>query len=280
MKFGMVQTKDRFSPLAGALRREFDAKFQNPHQAESTRFVWDFWHIPNEYTVLRTPAYHYFSAKLYNRFHRDLVEWGRMNLGCHDVSPPWLSCYVSGCRQEKHVDRPHGPLAFVFSLTKWGSRRFSGGETFLQSGRSSQDWIEPKFNRLTLFNPSVPHGVREVKGCLDPRYGRLVIHGWFVNPRPFWVGPLQATEVQDGLDLGLESVVDASLNLGGGLLSLRLAIAADGAVESQRVLVNTLVGASPGDVRELGKRLKQIRFPRHRRGTVLTLPLICETKKG
>jgi len=59
------------------------------------------------------------------------VHWGRATLGCHDVSPPWLSLYVEGCRQELHGDLPHGPWAFVFSLTNWRQRTFRGGETLL-----------------------------------------------------------------------------------------------------------------------------------------------------
>ena len=39
------------------------------------------------------------------------------------------SCYVDGCRQNLHTDSPHGPFAFVLSLTDWEGRRFSGGET-------------------------------------------------------------------------------------------------------------------------------------------------------
>jgi len=41
-----------------------------------------------------------------------------------------------------------------------------------------------------VFDPRIPHGVRTVTGTHDPREGRLVIHGWFVQPRPFIRGPL------------------------------------------------------------------------------------------
>ena len=70
-------------------------------------------------------------ARCTTRFHRRLVAWGRETLGCHDISPPWLSLYVDGCRQELHGDLPHGPWAFVFSLTRWRGRVFRGGETLL-----------------------------------------------------------------------------------------------------------------------------------------------------
>lgn len=50
--------------------------------------------------------------------------------------------------------------------------------------------VEPKFARITVFAPRIPHGVRTVTGTHDPRAGRLVIHSWFVQPRLFVQGPL------------------------------------------------------------------------------------------
>ena len=40
-------------------------------------------------------------------------------------------CYVDGCRQDLHGDLPHGPWAFVYSLTNWRGRAFRGGETLM-----------------------------------------------------------------------------------------------------------------------------------------------------
>ena len=88
------RTVDRFYPKAKTLRSVFDKRFEDPLSAHADRFVWDYWHVPNEYTNLRTPAYHYFPKAIYEPFHRYLVEYGRTQLGCHDVSPPWLSLYV------------------------------------------------------------------------------------------------------------------------------------------------------------------------------------------
>ncbi len=48
--------------------------------------------------------------------------------------------------------------------------------------------VEPAFNRLTLFDPRLPHGVRAVEGTRDPRRGRLVVTGWFTEPTPFFNG--------------------------------------------------------------------------------------------
>src|SRR5206468_4646827 len=107
-------TIDGFSPLADELRAVFEDRFGDSRGGDGSRFVWDFWYVPGQYRLVRTPAYHYFPSRLYRDFHSSLVQWGRENLGCHDISPPWLSYYVDGCRQDLHADVPHGPWAFVF----------------------------------------------------------------------------------------------------------------------------------------------------------------------
>jgi hypothetical protein len=258
-------TFDKFYSQAAKLRAEFDANFADPLKAHAGRFVWDYWHVPGEYTHLRTPAYTYFSAKLYTAFHRNLVRFGRERLGCHDISPPWLSCYVEGCRQEPHEDRPHGPLAFVYSLTP-ARRKFRGGETFIKKPKTL---IAPDFNRLTLFNPSLTHGVREVRGTHDPRDGRLVIHGWFVNPRPFWVGPLTVAQVRRALDRGLAQM--PLENLGDGFGAFRLKIGRDGRVKSASTLVETFKHSAR--VKDLRLYWNEFDFGKLRAPATLTLPL-------
>jgi hypothetical protein len=124
---------DRFASEARALRSVFDARFAAPREAHGDRFVWDYWHVPDQYTALRTPAWTYFPRRLYAQFHNRLVAWGRAHLGCHDISPPWLSLYIEGCRQELHGDLPHGPWAFVFSLTRWRGRAFRLPERLLDA---------------------------------------------------------------------------------------------------------------------------------------------------
>ena len=58
-----------------------------------------------------------------------LLCYAQEKLGCRSITPVWLSYYVDGCGQELHADVPHGPWAFVLSLTRWEGRRFEGGET-------------------------------------------------------------------------------------------------------------------------------------------------------
>ena len=68
--------RDGFSADAKALRGVFDERFADPRSTRADRFVWDYWHVPNQYTLLRTPAWEYFPEPLYERFHEALVLWG------------------------------------------------------------------------------------------------------------------------------------------------------------------------------------------------------------
>jgi hypothetical protein len=292
---------DRFAPEAKALRAHFDERFENPRETRDDRFVWDLWHVPGQYTALRTPAYLYFPKKTYDAFHQRLVWWGRRVLGCHDVSPPWMSCYVNGCEQRLHGDLPHGQWAFVFSLTPWERRTFRGGETLLlrddvldfwnsfQSTRAQEEpelveAIEPRFNRLTVFDPRLPHGVRRVDGSMDPREGRLVLHGWFVQPRPFVEGPLKTSELADGIGQVTDAIaptLEAGLSIA-GLLSIGFEVTVAGTVRRVRLLSDTtrVVAAEEPHrkslIRLITRTIGQLRFPARKTGSAVTLPLVFE----
>lgn len=287
---------DAFAPEAKALRQHFEARFGDPRRATGDRFVWDLWNVPGQYTALRTPAWEYFPKKLYDAFHQRLVWWGRRTLGCHDVSPPWLSCYVNGCEQRLHGDLPHGPLAFVFSLTPWQRRTFRGGETLLLTDDVLDFWsgfvstrgveepevleeIPAKFNRLVTFDPRIPHGVRRVEGSMDPTEGRLVIHGWFVQPRPFIEGPLSTSALQNAIDEvtgAIGPLLEDGLEIA-GLLSLGFTVK-NGAVEGARVLADTLRSPAPLKpfVRAVLAALKRQSFPKTKAPSQVTLPLVFE----
>lgn len=292
---------DQFASEAKALRTHFEERFSEPRRATTNRFVWDLWNVPGQYTALRTPAWEYFPRKLYDAFHQRLVWWGRRTLGCHDVSPPWLSCYVNGCEQRLHGDLPHGPVAFVFSLTDWARRTFRGGETLIVKDEVLDFWrgftstraveerevldeVPARFNRLVAFDPRLPHGVRRVEGSMEPTEGRLVIHGWFVQPRPFIEGPLP----QRALGAAIERVTDAisplleeGLPLA-GLLSLGFRVTPEGRVAGLKTLADTTrtVPEHSASRRRLlqmaSKALKAHVFPRRRLPSRVTLPLVFE----
>lgn len=291
---------DRFAPEGRALRAHLDARFQDPRKADAGRFVWDFWHVPGQYTALRTPAWTYFPRRVYERFHQRLVWWGRRTLGCHDVSPPWLSLYVDGCGQELHGDLPHGPWAFVYSLTRWRGRPFQGGETEILrdgvldhwSGFRSRaaverpellDVIEPRFGRLVVFDPRIPHGVRTVRGTLDPRRGRVAVHGWFVSPRPFVEGALAPLELVPRIDALSDALAPALRRLPvAGLLSLGFRVTPGGEPRGLTVLSDTTrvpAGAERERRRLVAAARAHVsawRFPRRRGPSRVTLPLVFE----
>ncbi len=297
-----IYIEDSFTSLAKPLRKHFDDLYKNPHDTRASRFVWDYWHVPNQYTNLRTPAWEFFPKKIYEPFHKSLVQWGRENLGCHDISPPWLSCYVEGCYQDWHCDLPHGPWAYVFSLTPWKGRNFTGGETTLLQPEILSYWnyfsgvkhkerekiiqtIEPKFNRLIVFDPRVPHSVSEVNGTRDPKEGRLVIHGWFVQPKPVIYGPIPFKELSSWigeLSNSLNFAISEHEMTAYGYCSFRIQVAASGVVTNVRLVAHSLKSPSspPNEVERMLKWIAGImktwRFKRQREGSVITLPLTFE----
>lgn len=299
---------DQFYRQASDLRSHFEERFADPRESRSDRFIWDYWHIPGQYTHLRTPAYEFFPRNIYEPFHRYLVEWGRKNLGCHDISPPWLSCYVDGHYQGMHSDYPHGPFAFVFSISP-KKFFFKGGETLLIKDEILSFWqnlnelrafeqesvyerIPSPFNRLTVFDPRVPHGVSRLTGADDLRSGRLVIHGWFVNPRPCIDGPLPAKKFQSWSQ-GFGEILDPLFRQGEvmahGLVSLSFEVLASGKTRNPRILANTVrllrgAGEDPraemSQIQALEKQVlqfvKQSDFGKQKGNSEVTLPLIFE----
>lgn len=280
------------------LRDEFEHRFKNPKSTDAGRFVWDFWYDKDQYHLIRTPAYHYFSKKNYQDFHSYLVRWGRENLGCHDISPPWLSYYVDGCYQKLHSDVPHGPWAFVYSLTP-NKKKFEGGETLIlkedtlnywknfkknknREFHSFVDTIESKMNQLVVFDPRFPHGVTEVKGTRDPMQSRLVMHGWFVNPRPYVVGGLSTKQVQVSLETVFNNLnnVLSQIDILDGAVSIRLFVNKQGIVTDYKVLTNTLVSLMHNQAdliflqKELQKLFKSTFFQKSKSESRITLPLI------
>lgn len=298
------QIYKNFYKNAKALRTEFESHFKDPRTTSSKRFVWDYWYFEDQYHLIRTPAFHYFSKKLYTDFHSNLVQWGRENLGCHDISPPWLSYYVDGCYQNLHSDVPHGPWAFVYSLTPGQSaqvQKFKGGETLIlkpqtlnywstfqdQSDReynSFVDRIPSLYNQLVVFDPRFPHGVTEVKGTRDPLQARLVMHGWFVEPRPYVVGGLTTAQVQKALSPQFLVLEDMLADMGPmhGTLALRLVVEASGKISACKLVSNTILSLENNTNEEkafhknINKVFNAVRFPSARSRSLITIPILLK----
>jgi hypothetical protein len=264
--------------------------------------------VPGQYTLLRTPAATFFPEDLHARLVDALAEHGERALGCRALSPLWLSLYVDGCAQELHTDAPHGPWALVLSLTDWEGRRFAGGETtLLRPETMASYWdrfdpgagleapqlaqaIEPRLGRLAVFDGRLPHGVRRVEGERDPRRARVVVHGWYAPPTPFFSGALAEEEAAPALEAALAPLLAA---LGAappavGAVVARLGVGADGRVAELEFLTNTLVprpaGLGGGGAAEavedalalIADHLGAARFPPAGGPSAVTAPFVFE----
>jgi hypothetical protein len=294
-----ISTLSDFYPKARILRTQFEKTFSNPLHANVDRFCWDYWSVPNQYRLLRTPADSFFEPKSFHLFLSHLLNWGRRNLGCQMISKPWLSAYIDGSFQNLHSDVPHGPFSFVYSLTPWKHRTFTGGETLVTKPRLLRYFSElnPKvsheekdfftripahFNQLTVFDPRYPHGVERVQGVESVLESRLVIHGWFTDPRPMIEGSLTVKKVQKSLDEVAHFLLhEFSLLPYSGLFSVRFQIKASGEIAKADILACHLVdGAGQtlarAKVANLLASLGDYRFPKSRGQTEITLPLLID----
>lgn len=139
-----VLVDDEFALQQGSVihdaRRLFDDTHNRPDRSATERsFKWEHWNAGDgQYVHLRTPAASFFGGDPENSEDSgifptlcDLItEFGQRQLGMNSISPPWLSCYLDGHEQRLHTDAPHGPWAFVLSLTSdQAEAMMRGGET-------------------------------------------------------------------------------------------------------------------------------------------------------
>ena len=288
-----------FYAKANEMRTHFETTFADPMKAKSERFCWDYWSVPNQYRLLRTPADTFFGDKEFKKFLAHLLAWGRENLGCQMVSQPWLSAYIDGSFQNLHSDVPHGPYSFVYSLTPWQLRRFTGGETLIakpellryfselkaDTSHEEKDLflrVEPKFNQLTVFDPRYPHGVERVQGVANLLESRLVIHGWFTEPRPMLEGTLKPKQTEKYLDEVAHHLLRNFEALPySGLFSFRLEVEASGSISKATILASHLLdkdgrGIPKKLISQMISELAKFQFPKSLGKTRVTLPLMID----
>jgi hypothetical protein len=290
---------DEFLPpdLAAAMRRDIDTHFANPetHRPESHQ-VWNYWFVPDSYTYLRTAPEKVIERGRIDAFHKTLRDWSVAMLGMAKVTWPYLSLYVSGCRQNWHNDSVNGRFGFVYSLTR-GERRTIGGETLVRheidpfrahlasagAGREFYRAIEPRFNRLIVFDDRLPHSVERIDGAMDPVEGRFVLHGHLSEAGTIVAGALSEDMITGPLLELLRQIRDeisAEAALYNGPLILRLTIAAGGAVAACAVMVDRVIHTDPGHVdweplrARLVARFEGLRFPPAGGETMLIQPLL------
>lgn len=290
---------DGFLPgrLAMAIRHDIDAHFAHPEaHRRDLHQVWNYWFVPELYTYLRTDADRVIGREHVDAFHRALREWSTSHLGMAEASWPYLSLYVPGCRQGWHNDARNGRFAFVYSLTR-NERRTTGGETLVlregdpfrdnlvspTAGRDLYEAIEPRFNRLVIFDDRLPHAVERVDGSMDPVEGRFVLHGHLSEGSAIITGALPAAAATDQLNEALATFGDelaATIALYRGPLVFRMTINTSGKVEACEIMVDRVIHPDPGHVGwdlvrgDLAGRLKALEFPTAKGRTVLIQPVL------
>jgi hypothetical protein len=125
--------------------------------------------------------------------------------------------------------------------------------------------------------------VRTVTGTHDPREGRLVIHGWFVQPRPFVRGALPVRSLTARI---AELTEKLGAWLGGlpvaGLISFAFDVDRLGLVHEPRILSDTTRVPRADErarkvlIRRIREAIAAWRFGSQRATSRVTLPLVFE----
>jgi hypothetical protein len=284
---GADELRDQFTGLVGPIR-----------SIDENRFVWDYWHVPDQYTYFRTLALNVFRPSLIGAFVGALTSWGLAHLGTGQVTSPWLSFYVDGCRQELHTDVVQGMWSYVYSLTEWDDRHFSGGETLLGGSRLLDYWgsydptksresrhlierIPAHFNQLCVFDSRLPHGVATVEGTRDPLQARVVLHGWFHDPLATSVGPLSLEAAAPTLATVRARWQEEKERLGPfiGQATWRLTVDQDGKVRVVELVVDNLITTETGTsgpsetLTACESLLRRTTFPKSEGTSILLFPL-------
>jgi len=211
---------------------------------------------------------------------------------------PWLSYYIEGCRQELHSDVIQGMWSYVYSLTPWADRQFTGGETLIASETLLDYWLgfDPEssseskqlidripalFDQLCVFDSRLPHGVGVVEGTRDPLQARVALHGWFHEPEPSIVGFLSTQEAEQTIEELRTRWREQVSRLGPfyGKAIWRFSVDENGLVSQVNLIVNNLVAArhETGDVSALFAVSEEIirdsAFPPSKGTSTVLLPL-------
>ncbi len=208
--------------------------------------------------------------------------WGKEHLGATRVTVPWLSYYIEGCRQELHTDVEQGTWSYVYSLTPWEKRQFTGGETLLAGEHLLDYWgrfdpehsreaphlierIPARFDQLCVFDSHLPHGVEIVEGTRDPLQARVALHGWFRPAEPVVDGPLSLEEAEPVLTSIGKRWREENSRLGPffGEGVWRLLVEEDGQVVDVKLVVDNLMPSRGGTDSSLLRTATETLFPGH-----------------
>jgi hypothetical protein len=241
-----------FFDQAEELRAVLDAKFDKPYDDTT---LWQYYAVPQLYTYLRTTPRGVFPNSLFGPFLERLHNWSFEYLGLLPIGDPTLHLMVNGCSLSLHSDFHNGSLGYVYSLTRWDRRTFSGGETLLMKdgipsykkhqahGPTLFELVPACFNQLLVFDDRIVHATPVIEGSMNPKEGRIAMVGHIRSTSARVTGPLSGSivrqiiaEMLPELAHRLEKYRDVD-----GTISFRLKIDPGGEVTSLSVLTNNLI---------------------------------------
>jgi hypothetical protein len=140
------------------------------------------------------------------------------------------------------------------------------------------DLVEPRLNRLTLFDDRVPHAVQRVDGSMDPLEGRFVLHGHISERGVIAQGGLRPDAIQEvvvGALRDLRDMVDDGVK---GPIVFSAEIEPGGKVQRLRPILDRLATSDGDDLDalrgEIAERIAALRFPRAQSETRANIPLV------
>jgi hypothetical protein len=116
--------------------------------------------------------------------------WAADTLATDVVTPPVLTALIDGSERWPAVEPNAGKYGYVFSLTNWSKKKFSGGEVIVAQSSSSDTknrffagaQMERLFglelNQLLVFDAHVNRGTRLLRGARTPFEGSVSLEGY------------------------------------------------------------------------------------------------------
>lgn len=291
--------EEEFFDEAGAMRHAVEQHFGNPERHErETHEVWNYWYYPGLYTYMRSDPYRVIPHELVSRFEDRLYQWAINRLGVHKLSSPRISLYINGCGQGLHNDSKNGRWGYVYSLTPWETRSFTGGETILfrdekyweseritnaGAGEYLYEMIPARFNQLLVFDGRMVHGVTPFQGNMNPNEGRVVIHGHIEEEGYHIKGPLLHEQTDGILEKATRQVTEQVEKKYGafyhGLLTMHVEVLANGkvgsveAVSDRIVRLSSEVTAAETVTGWMMEQFRKLRFPAADEASEILFPI-------
>jgi hypothetical protein len=181
-----VTIVNEFFAQAPEMRAALDSKF---HAADFAQ-IWNFRTSRAGFFFLDSEPFRLLPSDLVQAFVDRMRAWATDTLGTSSVTPPVLTALIDGCERWPAVEPNAGKYGYVFSLTNWSKKRFSGGEVIVAQSSSSDTknrffagaQMERLFglelNQLLVFDAHLGRGTRLLRGARTPFEGSVSLEGY------------------------------------------------------------------------------------------------------